>query len=475
MTTDVHKIAANGLPKLVESRPQRVIVAGAGLAGLVAAYELARAGHEVQVLEARHRVGGRVWTWRDLPSGLIAEAGAHTIAARFTLTRHYLSALNVSMRLARVVSPNALVHVRGKTWKASEGANAGVVPVTLPDGERGKTPGKLLNEATHSVRAILAREGDSGWATVEATYRHQTLRDFLYTAGWSDAALNLFELTCQYAYDLDGAAAEQLRLLIAYATDEHYYCPFGLDQLPAQLFSRIADRVRFGAQVAAIDATATDGVSVTWRSAAGQVKTSKVDHVVCALPIPAIARLRITPAPGRALSEAMRGAYYPPCAVTTIVYPRRWWDGQPWTLDGGTITSDTATGRLRCPDAAPAGTKRGLWRAEHGPHTMITAMGAVARVSQIAADLSAIFAGERAALDYEHGISYEWSADPYAGGRSALFDPARQAEHVNALASSGGRLHYAGEHTSSEHHGTVEGACASGVRAAAAVHHCRQP
>ena len=42
----------------------RVVVAGAGFAGLMAAYRAAPAGHEVVVLEARDRVGGRVWSPR---------------------------------------------------------------------------------------------------------------------------------------------------------------------------------------------------------------------------------------------------------------------------------------------------------------------------------------------------------------------------------------------------------------------------
>ena len=56
--------------------PQRVTVIGAGLAGLAAAYELQRAGHNVTVLEARPFPGGRVRTLRDgFADGLYAEAG----------------------------------------------------------------------------------------------------------------------------------------------------------------------------------------------------------------------------------------------------------------------------------------------------------------------------------------------------------------------------------------------------------------
>jgi monoamine oxidase len=54
-------------------------VLGAGMAGLVAALELARQAHEPVVLEARHRVGGRILTLRGFAGDLYAEAGAMRI------------------------------------------------------------------------------------------------------------------------------------------------------------------------------------------------------------------------------------------------------------------------------------------------------------------------------------------------------------------------------------------------------------
>src|SRR5215510_8560940 len=70
------------------SSPKKVIVVGAGMAGLVAGYELQRAGHEVTILEARERIGGRILTVREpFSNGLYAEAGAMrlpTTHAQFT-------------------------------------------------------------------------------------------------------------------------------------------------------------------------------------------------------------------------------------------------------------------------------------------------------------------------------------------------------------------------------------------------------
>lgn len=72
-------------------RPKRVVIVGAGVAGLVAGYELLRAGHDPLILEARNRVGGRICTLREpFTEGLYGEAGAMRIPRAHTLTMAYI-------------------------------------------------------------------------------------------------------------------------------------------------------------------------------------------------------------------------------------------------------------------------------------------------------------------------------------------------------------------------------------------------
>ena len=66
------------------AKDRSVIVIGAGLAGLSAAYELHQAGWQVTVLEARERVGGRVYSLRGFSNGLVAEAGGEFIEESHT-------------------------------------------------------------------------------------------------------------------------------------------------------------------------------------------------------------------------------------------------------------------------------------------------------------------------------------------------------------------------------------------------------
>src|SRR6266480_5504243 len=78
--------------------PKKVVVLGAGLAGLVAGYELTQAGHDVTILEARTRPGGRVQTLREpFSDGLYAEAGAARIPENHNLTLKYVKLFEVQL------------------------------------------------------------------------------------------------------------------------------------------------------------------------------------------------------------------------------------------------------------------------------------------------------------------------------------------------------------------------------------------
>jgi monoamine oxidase len=119
--------------------PKRVLILGAGLAGLVAGYELSQLGHNVTILEARMRPGGRVHTLREpFSDGLYAEAGAARIPDDHDLTLKYIKLLDVplepmyptqlsTVRLdggkRRLVGPEGFTEAVGKTFGDELGGN----------------------------------------------------------------------------------------------------------------------------------------------------------------------------------------------------------------------------------------------------------------------------------------------------------------------------------------------------------------
>lgn len=81
----------------VSAVPRKVIVIGAGLAGLVAAYELNKLNYDVTVLEAQARSGGRVFTFRGFDEGLYGEAGAARIPSDHDLTHKYAAEFGLEL------------------------------------------------------------------------------------------------------------------------------------------------------------------------------------------------------------------------------------------------------------------------------------------------------------------------------------------------------------------------------------------
>jgi monoamine oxidase len=95
--------------------PQKIIVIGAGMAGLAAAMELIARGHDVTVLEARTRPGGRVFTIREpFADGLYAEGGAMQVFDSHTRAQRYIQQFGLEIDPIHPAPGTSITHVMGK-------------------------------------------------------------------------------------------------------------------------------------------------------------------------------------------------------------------------------------------------------------------------------------------------------------------------------------------------------------------------
>src|SRR4029079_19347174 len=159
----------------LESRPQpakRVIVIGAGLSGLVAAFELRRQGPEPLILEAQQRVGGRIYTLRSpFAPGLYAEAGGMRIPRAHDLTLAYCELFGLELRPFVMGNPKGLVCIGVQRMTMAEAEeHPERLPFDLAENERGKTADELWAHAIADIKELLDREGDAAWDEIRARY-----------------------------------------------------------------------------------------------------------------------------------------------------------------------------------------------------------------------------------------------------------------------------------------------------------------
>jgi len=287
----VLRVAGEGLGRR-DGRRSRVIVLGGGLAGLVAAYELQREGHDPLVLEAQQRVGGRIFTLRCFAPGLYAEAGGMRIPGAHDLTLAYCRRFGLELRPFVMGNPEGLVCVGGRRVTAAEAdADPNALGFPVSEHERGKSCNDLWEEAIAPLRATLAERGtEAGWAAIVAEHDAYSLEEFLQAKGWSAGAIEMYGVLNFLESDMQNAFLEVLREDLGAAYVHMHELVGGMDLLPNAFYRELAGRVRFGAEVQAIEQD-ENSVTVRFRSQAGRLSLTG-DFAICTLPSAACARSR---------------------------------------------------------------------------------------------------------------------------------------------------------------------------------------
>ncbi|TAH49827.1 MAG: flavin monoamine oxidase family protein [Chloroflexota bacterium] len=459
-------VAKNGLSKNNAPR-KKVLILGAGIAGLVAAYELLKAGHTPIILEAQNRLGGRILTLRaPFAEGLHAEAGAMRIPKTHDLTLYYIKHFGLELLPFTMGNPNAYVYIGGKKLRIQDyREHSEKLEHDLMDAERATTVQQMWSAAIQEFVDDVAKRGDAAWQEIVAKYDNYSTREFLEEKGWSEGAIELYGLMENQEANMNFSFVELLREDVGEFYTNMSQIKGGTDRLPYAFYSTLAPYIRLGATVTALDQNEAS-VTAHYKTLAGRFSET-ADYMICTLPFAVLRHLEILKPFTHAKQKAIRQLHYDASTKIFIQTRRRFWEEDENIFGGGTVT-DLAIRNLYYPEHGRE-TGRGVLLASYtwaDDAERWASLPPRERLEQAIENIAQIH--PQIVTEYEGGASWSWHDDPHAGGAFAMFEPGQQTRLYADIIRPEGRVHFAGEHASLEH-AWIQGSIESGLRAATEI------
>ena len=445
----------------LSGRAQKIIVIGAGMAGLSAALELLAQGHDVTVLEARARPGGRVFTIREpFADGLYAEAGAMQVFDSHARAQRYIQQFGLQTDPIQGARLTSITHVLGKRVEARPGEPV-VWPFELKESEMTTDRGSLYSQyVTHHLPAIVEAEARGELQKFER-YDRITFTQFLREQGASAAAIAIINVGLPSGLGDGGDAVSALDLLREAAMRsrrrQSSTIRGGTDHLPKTLAARLSERIQYGTPVVRLEQDANGVRAIAMP--AGSARTFTGDRIVCAIPFSVLRLLDVSPSWSPQKRAAIQGLRYTSVARTYVQTRTRF-----WVADGvaGNASTDLPVMGIYERTINQPGTRGILESYQAGPNARrTTAMTESDRLAAALAGMEKVY--PRIREQYEGGASKCWDEDPWSRGAYAWFSPGEMTSLLPHIASVEGRIHFAGEHASSTP-GWMEGALESAER-----------
>jgi monoamine oxidase len=437
---------------------RQVLVLGAGLGGLAAAYELDRAGFGVTVLEARSRPGGRVRTYRDrFADGLYAEMGAEYVDATDELDHKYCKEFGLKVMTAKLYDG---IFVRGKriSMKALKSGE-----VALP--YQGTQPGRLFGQEMQYTKDLVKKIEDPQSLPPEILkLDNLSVLELLIEQGAPQDIIALYTYLNATESTARPHEMSALGMVRAHASAGFFNEDVdegrifgGNDQLPKAFARRLSDKILYRRPVRRI-AHGDDGAEV-WFEEEGEIRSMRAPLLVIAIPFKVLRDIEITPGFSREKMNVIRTLSYGQVMKVAMQYKRRFWD-EPGSI-GQRVFTDTKLRRVYHMSIDQPGPRGILMSFTSGADA--EELGLLSREDRLRAALEETAKIWPEAPKYWEGAAVKyWNEDRWIRGSYSFLGVGQKDFRIIARKPEG-RVYFAGEHTETS---SMNGAIASGVRAA---------
>ena len=452
------------------STPQRsgprVVIVGAGIAGLNAAYVLKKAGVRADIYEASNRSGGRMLSARDLLApGLVTELGGEFIDSSHADILGLAQEFGLSLLDRRADSEANLrtaYFFGGRHYSERQVVEA-FRPLAARISKDAATLGEVIDYRNPGNAAALDKLSLGEY--LDRIHARGWMREFLKVAYITEYGLDEGEQSALNLITMISTDVSAGKIQVFGDSDERYKISGGNGLITEHLTQRLDGQIHFGQRLEAIRRHGA-GYVLSFQTPNQSVRDVHADFVLLTLPFSVLRDVRMTVDLPAHKIKAIQELGYGTNAKILLGTTQRIWRQQDYT---GEVFSDQPFQFAWDNSQRQAGVAGGLTLFSGGKAGVQVGLGTPEQQAhRLMAGMERVFPGVGATLNAKVA-RYHWPSAPYSKGSYACYRPGQWTTIAGAEFEPVGNLYFAGEHCSADFQGFMNGGAETGRRAAQAL------